>query len=64
MLFKSRPMTNYKNMNKLLYFLDVKNIPKTKWSNIIGWKMSSSMHDLVVNTTKTMVDGVSHFPFL
>jgi hypothetical protein len=26
--------------------------------------MGSSMHDLVVNTTKTLVDGVSHFPFL
>jgi hypothetical protein len=30
MLFKGRPMTNYKNMNKSLDFLDVKNIRKTK----------------------------------
>jgi hypothetical protein len=36
MLDKSKPMTNYENMNKLFHFLDVKNFPKiTHWSNVV-----------------------------
>jgi hypothetical protein len=30
-------MTNRENMSKLLQFLDVKDILKTHWSNLVGW---------------------------
>jgi len=62
MLVKGRPMTNFESMSKLLHFFDVKNFPKTHWSNTSGWEMTSCMHDLVVNKTKTLVD-VFRFSF-
>jgi hypothetical protein len=36
MFAKGKPMIDYVSMNKLLHFLDVKEFPKTHWSNIIG----------------------------
>jgi hypothetical protein len=36
MFVKGKPMIDYENMNKLLHFLDVKDFPKTHWSNIVG----------------------------
>jgi hypothetical protein len=35
-LVESRPMIDYESMSKFLHFLDVKNFPKTDWSNING----------------------------
>jgi hypothetical protein len=64
MLIEGRPMTNYESMSKLLHFLDVKNLPKTHWSNTIGhWKMVSYMHELVVNKTKSLVEGLQFMSF-
>jgi hypothetical protein len=64
MLDKSKPMTNYENMNKLLHFLDVKNFPKiTHWSNVVCWEMASCMHDVVVKKTKSLVEGVMFISF-
>jgi hypothetical protein len=57
MLSKGRPMTNYESMSMLLHFLDVKDFPKTHWSNIVVWEMVACMHDLVVNKTKSLVEG-------
>jgi hypothetical protein len=57
MLAKGRPMTNFESMSKLLYFLDVKNFPKTHWLNTNGWEMASYMHDLVVNKIETLVEA-------
>jgi hypothetical protein len=57
MLFEDRPLTNWKNMKKLLHFFNVKNFPKTHWLKTqYGWKMASCMHKLVVSKTKTMVE--------
>jgi hypothetical protein len=50
-------------MNKLLHFFDVKDFPKTHWLNTIGWEMVACMHDLVVNKTKSLVEG-TRFIFL
>jgi len=58
MLVEGRPMIDFESMNKLVHFLDVKNFPKTHWSNTSGWEMASCMHDLVVNKTKTFVEVV------
>jgi len=57
-LSKSIPITNYESMNKLLHFLDVKDFPKIHWSNISVWEMATCMQDLVVNKTKSLVEGV------
>ncbi len=51
-------MINYKSMNKMLHFLDVKNFPKAHWSNIVSWEMATCMHDLVVNKTKSLFENV------
>jgi hypothetical protein len=59
MLVESKPMINYKSMSKLLHFLDVKNFPKTQPPNIVGWEMSSCMHDVVVKKAKSLVEGAS-----
>ncbi len=48
-------MTYYENMNTLLRFLDVKDFPRTHWSNSIGWEMASYMHELVVKKTRDLV---------
>jgi hypothetical protein len=56
MLVKGRPMIDYKNKSKLLHFVDVKNFPKTHWSNIVGWEMTTCMHVLVVNKTKSLFE--------
>jgi hypothetical protein len=56
MLVESKPMINYKSMSKLLHFLDVKKIKKTQQSNIVGWVMSSCMHDVVVKKAKSLVE--------
>jgi hypothetical protein len=63
MLVKGKPMTNYESMNKLLHFLDVKNFPKTHWSNTNGWEMASYMHELVFNKTKSLVESVKFISF-
>ncbi len=42
-------------MNKLLQFLDFKNSPKMNWFNTIGWGMATSIHELVINKTKGLV---------
>jgi len=63
MLAKGKPMINYKNMSKLLHFLDVKFFPKTHWSNIVGWDMTICMHDLVVNKTKSLFEDVRLISF-
>jgi hypothetical protein len=39
-------MTNSKNMNKLLQFLDLNNFPRMHLSNLIGWEMVAYMHQL------------------
>jgi len=46
MMVKGRPMIDYNNVNKLLYFVDVKNFPKTLLSNVVGWEMVSCMHNV------------------
>jgi hypothetical protein len=56
-------MTDYKDMNKLLQFLDVKNYPKMHWSNSIGWEMATYMHEVVVNKTQNLVECSIHFLF-
>jgi hypothetical protein len=38
MVSKVKPMI--KHMSKLLQFLDVKDFPKTHWSNLVGWEMA------------------------
>jgi hypothetical protein len=40
---------------ELLQFLDVKDFPKTHWSNSISWEMASYMHELVVKKTRDLV---------
>ncbi len=54
-VFEGKPMTYYENMNTLLRFLDVKDFPRTHWSNSIGWEMASYMHELVVKKTRDLV---------
>jgi len=56
-------MTDFESMSKLLHFFDVKNFLKTHWSNTSGWEMTSCMHDLVFNKTKTLVDVVRFISF-
>ncbi len=51
-------MINYKSMSKLLHFFDLKNFPKTHWSNIFGWEMTTCVDDLVVNKTKSLFEDV------
>ncbi len=63
MLVEGKPMTDYESMSKLLHFLNVKNFPKTHCSNIVGWEMATCMHDLVVNKTKPLVEGVRFISF-
>jgi hypothetical protein len=64
MLIEGGLVTNYEGMNKLLYFLDVKNLPKTHYSNTSGhWKMVSYMHELVVNKTKFLIKGLQFISF-
>jgi hypothetical protein len=46
MVFKGKSMTNSKNMNKLLQFLDLNNFPRMHLSNLIGWEMVAYMHQL------------------
>jgi hypothetical protein len=36
MMAKGRPVIDYNNVNKLLYFVDVKNFPKTLLSNVVA----------------------------
>ncbi len=50
-------MTNYENMSKLLQFLDVKDILRTHWSTLVGLRMASYMHELVVKKTKDLVQA-------
>jgi hypothetical protein len=50
-------------MSKLLQFLDVKDFPKTHWSNSIGWEMTSYMHELVVKKTKDLVQVARFISF-
>jgi len=59
MLVKTKPMTNYENMNKLLNFLNVKNFSKTNLSNVVDWEIASCMQDVVINKIKSLVQGVS-----
>jgi hypothetical protein len=56
-------MTNYESMSKLLHFLDVKNFPKTHWSNTSGWEMASCMHESVFNKTKSLVESGKFISF-
>jgi hypothetical protein len=63
MLAKGKPIIKYESMIKLLHFFDVKNFPKTHWSNIVGWEMTTCMHDLVVNKTKSLVEDVRLISF-
>jgi len=63
MLSISLPMIDYESIGKLLHFLNVKNFPKTHWSNISGWEMAFCMHDLVVNKIESLVEGLGSFPF-
>lgn len=53
----------YENMSKLLQFLDVKDFPKTHWSNSIGWEMTSYMHELVVKKTRDLVQVARFISF-
>jgi hypothetical protein len=57
MISKGKPMTNYENMNKLLQFLDFKDSPKMHWFNTIGWGMATSMHELVINKNRGLVQA-------
>jgi hypothetical protein len=56
-------MINYESMCKLLHFLNVKNFPKTHWSNTSGWEMASYKHDLVVDKIESSIEGLGSFPF-
>jgi len=46
MMAKGRPMIDYNNVNKLFYFVEVKNFPKTFLSNVVGWEMVFCMHNV------------------
>jgi len=59
MLAKTKPMTNYEIMNKLLNFLNVQIFSKTHLSNVIDWEMASCMQDVVINKIKYLVQGAS-----
>jgi hypothetical protein len=59
MLVKTKPMTNYENMNKLLNFLNVKKFSNTNLSNVVDWEIASCMQDVVINKIKSLVQGVS-----
>lgn len=59
MLAKTKPMTNYENMNKLLNFLNVKNFSETYLLNVVDWEMASCMQDVVINKIKSLVQGAS-----
>jgi hypothetical protein len=63
MISKGRPMTNYENINKLLQFLYVKDCPKLHWSHTSVWGMAISMHELVINKTKGLVQVVRFISF-
>jgi len=57
MVSKGKPMIDHENMGKLLQFLDVKDFPKTHWSNLVGWEMVSYMHELVVKKTRDFIQA-------
>ncbi len=63
MLVEGKSMIDYESMNKLLHFHNVKNFPKTHCSNIASWEMATCMHDLVVNKTKSLVEGARFISF-
>jgi len=63
MVSKAKPMIDYENMSKLLQFLDVKDFPKTHWSNSIGWEMANYMHELVVKKTRDLVQVAKFISF-
>jgi hypothetical protein len=63
MFAKTKLITNYENMNKLLNFLNVKNFSKTYLSNVVDLEMASCMQDVVINKIKSLVQGAS-FIFL
>jgi hypothetical protein len=63
MLAKTKPITNYENMNKLFNFLNVKNFSKTYLSNVVDWEMASCMQDVVVKKIKFLVQGASSILF-
>jgi hypothetical protein len=62
MIFEGKHVTNYENMNKLLQFL--KDFPKMRWFNIIGWGMAIEMNELVINKTKGLVQALGSFLFV
>ncbi len=64
MISRGKPMTNYKNMKKLLQFFDFKCSPKMHWFNTIGWGMAISMHELVINKTKGLVQATRFISLL
>jgi hypothetical protein len=48
LLMEDRPMTNYESLEDLVYFFEIKNMPKKHWSNNLGWDIAKSMHDVVL----------------
>jgi hypothetical protein len=56
-IYKSKLMMNYENMNKLLYFLDVKDFSKLYYFNTFRWGMATCMHELMMDKTKALVQS-------
>jgi hypothetical protein len=42
-------------MKKLFDILKVKNTPHKHWLNSTGWKMVENMHQIIIESTKTIV---------
>jgi NifU-like protein involved in Fe-S cluster formation len=47
LLREDRLMTNYESFKDLVYFFEIKNMPKKHRSNNLGWDITKSMHNVV-----------------
>jgi hypothetical protein len=63
MVSKGRPMIDYENMSKLLWFFYMKDFPRTHWSNSIGWEMANYIHELMVKETRDSVQVAKFISF-
>ncbi len=63
LIYKSKPVMNYENMKKLLYFLDVKDFSKLYQINTIRWGMATCMCELMMNKTKALVQVATFISF-
>ncbi len=55
LLNHNQPMIKFEMLKDLYSLLGLKNDPRKHWTNISGWGMAKSMHDVVLENTKIIV---------